>query len=138
MIKLHVNGETVDIETTADTSLLWVLREHLKLTGTKFGCGVGLCGACTVHIDGDAALSCLIPASATKGKEITTIEGLSADAGRPRRFAATASRYQAADAYGKTQACGRRDKTSARDRLRSHPAGRFAPPGHDCSSTAAF
>ena len=83
MTTFSVNGDPVEIDKAPDTLLLWVLREHLKLTGTKYGCGAGMCGACTVHIDGEAALSCLLPLSALEGKEVTTIEGLSPDANHP-------------------------------------------------------
>jgi isoquinoline 1-oxidoreductase alpha subunit len=76
-ISLTVNGKTATVEAEPDTPLLWVVREHLKLTGTKFGCGAGLCGACTVHIDGKAMRSCLTAVSQVAGKKITTIEGLS-------------------------------------------------------------
>src|SRR5512147_577541 len=74
-----VNGQSVDVETDPDTPLLWVLRDHLNLTGTKFGCGVAACGACTVHLDGNALRSCALPVSACEGKHITTIEGLKRD-----------------------------------------------------------
>lgn len=87
MTKFSVNGSPVEIDKASDTPLLWVLREHLKLTGTKFGCGIGMCGACTVHIDGEAAFSCLTPLSTVEGKEITTIEGLSSDASHPLQIA---------------------------------------------------
>lgn len=87
MITLNVNGKQVDVDKSPDTPLLWVLREHLKLTGTKFGCGAGLCGACTVHIDGEAAFSCITPLTVAEGKEITTIEGLSPDASHPLQIA---------------------------------------------------
>ena len=76
-ISLTVNGKTATVEAEPDTPLLWVVREHMKLTGTKFGCGSGLCGACTVHIDGKAMRSCQISASQAVGKKVTTIEGLS-------------------------------------------------------------
>jgi isoquinoline 1-oxidoreductase alpha subunit len=76
---LIVNGKRQTITALPDTPLLWVLREHLKLTGTKFGCGVGQCGACTVHIDGKATFSCLRPLATLAGANITTIEGLSAN-----------------------------------------------------------
>lgn len=75
-INLSVNGEARAVETDEDTPLLWVLRESFGLTGTKFGCGIAACGACTVHIDGSAARSCSIPAVAVHGRQITTIEGL--------------------------------------------------------------
>ena len=76
-MKLDINGQTHDIDVPADMPLLWVLRDVVGLTGTKFGCGMAQCGACTVHVDGEAARSCLTPMSAAAGKHITTIEGLS-------------------------------------------------------------
>lgn len=76
MISLNVNGKTYNVDVPPDTPLLWVLRDHLKLTGTKYGCGVGECGACTVHIDGVAKRSCVIPVGEVQGKKIVTIEGL--------------------------------------------------------------
>jgi isoquinoline 1-oxidoreductase alpha subunit len=79
MTKLKVNNRTVDTDATPDTPLLWVLRDHLGLTGTKFGCGMALCGACTVHLDGAAVRSCVLPLSAVGDRAITTIEGLSPD-----------------------------------------------------------
>jgi isoquinoline 1-oxidoreductase subunit alpha len=77
MITLKVNGQTRSADVDPATPLLWVLRDTLGLTGTKFGCGMALCGACTVHVDGQATRSCVVPVSAVQGKEITTIEGLS-------------------------------------------------------------
>jgi isoquinoline 1-oxidoreductase alpha subunit len=79
MVAFTVNGKTASVEAEPDTPLLWVIREHLKLTGTKYGCGAGLCGACTVHIDGKAVRSCQTAVSEADGKQIKTIEGLSAD-----------------------------------------------------------
>jgi isoquinoline 1-oxidoreductase alpha subunit len=76
-IALTVNGKAATVEAEPDTPLLWVVREHMKLTGTKFGCGSGLCGACTVHIDGKAMRSCQLAVSKVAGKKVTTIEGLS-------------------------------------------------------------
>ena len=76
-IALTINGKAATVEAEPDTPLLWVVREHLKLTGTKFGCGSGLCGVCTVHIDGKAMRSCQLPVSKVAGKKVTTIEGLS-------------------------------------------------------------
>jgi len=76
MARLMVNGKTHEIDVDPDTPLLWVLREELGLTGTKYGCGAALCGACTVHVDGEAVPSCATPAGAVAGKAITTIEGL--------------------------------------------------------------
>ncbi len=78
MAKLLINGKSMQVDAPDDTPLLWVLRDHLGLTGTKFGCGMALCGACTVHIDGVAARSCQTPLSAAVGKKIVTIEGVSA------------------------------------------------------------
>ena len=83
MISLTVNGVTTEIDTEPATPLLWVLREHLKLTGTKYGCGIGQCGACTVHVDGTPTYSCLTPVSAVTDKPITTIEGLSEKSDHP-------------------------------------------------------
>jgi isoquinoline 1-oxidoreductase alpha subunit len=82
-VKLNVNGKTVSVAADADTPLLWVLRDELGLTGTKFGCGMGLCGACTVHIDGAAMRSCATSVSDVAGKSVTTIEGLSANGTHP-------------------------------------------------------
>jgi isoquinoline 1-oxidoreductase alpha subunit len=76
MISLNINGKNQAINVDPDTPLLWVLREHVGLTGTKYGCGIAQCGACTVHIDGVAMRSCSVPASLAVGKQITTIEGL--------------------------------------------------------------
>ncbi len=76
MIKLHVNGSEHEIDIEPDTPLLWVIRDSIGLTGTKFGCGISQCGACTLHIDGTAVRSCTYPVSAAVGKKITTIEGL--------------------------------------------------------------
>ena len=78
MISLNVNGSRVEVDAEADTPLLWVLRDYLDMTGTKFGCGMALCGACTVHIDGQPTRSCVTPASAVAGKAITTIEAIGA------------------------------------------------------------
>lgn len=83
MTTLTVNGKSREVKAGASTPLLWVLREHLKLTGTKFGCGMGQCGACTIHIDGVPSYACLTPLSAAAGKSITTIEGLSENSDHP-------------------------------------------------------
>jgi len=76
MIEIIVNGQAHQVEVEPDTPLLWVLREQLGMTGTRFGCGVGMCGACTVHIDGAPTRTCVLPVAAAAGQEITTIEGL--------------------------------------------------------------
>ncbi len=82
-MKLNVNGNTHEVDAPRDMPLLWVLRDLLHLTGTKYGCGIAQCGACTVHIDGQPRRSCVTPASAVAGQQITTIEGLSADGSHP-------------------------------------------------------
>jgi len=74
---LHINGEKREVDVDPSTPLLWVLRDHLQLTGTKYGCGIAQCGACTVHVDGDATRSCILPIGAVDDKKVTTIEGLS-------------------------------------------------------------
>ena len=79
MASLSINGQTHNVEVEPDTPLLWVLRDNLGMTGTKFGCGIAQCGACTVHINGVATRSCSTPVSAAEGKQITTIEGLAAN-----------------------------------------------------------
>jgi aerobic-type carbon monoxide dehydrogenase small subunit (CoxS/CutS family) len=83
MITLTVNQTKREVEVSPDTPLLWVLRESLGLTGTKFGCGMAQCGACTVHLDGEAVRSCVTPVSRAAGKEVVTIEGLSPDLSHP-------------------------------------------------------
>lgn len=79
MIKFRVNNEDVSFEGDDDTPLLWVIRDHLLMTGTKFGCGVGLCGACTIHVDGNAQRSCITPVSMVDGRSVRTIEGLASN-----------------------------------------------------------
>jgi isoquinoline 1-oxidoreductase alpha subunit len=81
-IRLTVNGQTHELDVDPEMPLLWALRDHLALTGTKFGCGMSLCGACTVHLDGRPTRSCITPVAAASGCQITTIEGLSSPAGR--------------------------------------------------------
>jgi aerobic-type carbon monoxide dehydrogenase small subunit (CoxS/CutS family) len=83
MMKLTVNGKSHDLDVEGDTPLLWVIRDEVGLTGTKFGCGVGACGACTVLLEGEPTRSCVLPLSAVGGRAITTIEGLSADKSHP-------------------------------------------------------
>ena len=83
MMKLTINGGTHEVDVEGDTPLLWVIRDEVGLTGTKFGCGVGACGACTVLLEGEPTRSCVLPMSAAAGKSITTIEGLSADKSHP-------------------------------------------------------
>ena len=78
MARLTINGKTLDVDVDPSTPLLWAIREQVGLTGTKYGCGVAQCGACTVHVNGEAVRSCVMPVSAVEGKKITTIEGLAA------------------------------------------------------------
>jgi len=82
-IAFTINGQQSKVDVAPDTPLLWVVREHLKLAGTKFGCGTGLCGACTVHVDGRAVRSCQVTASQVQGRGVTTIEGLAPNASHP-------------------------------------------------------
>jgi isoquinoline 1-oxidoreductase subunit alpha len=79
MTLISVNDRAIEVDAAPDTPLLWVLRDHLAMTGTKYGCGMALCGACTVHVDGTATRSCVLPLSALAGRRVTTIEGLSVD-----------------------------------------------------------
>jgi len=83
MIEISVNRMHRRLDVEPDTPLLWVLREQLGLTGTKFGCGIGVCGACTVHVDGEVVRSCILPVEAVRGRSIVTIEGVGADALHP-------------------------------------------------------
>jgi isoquinoline 1-oxidoreductase alpha subunit len=83
MIRLTVNGRNVELDLDAQTPLLWALRDTLHLRGTKYACGIGLCGSCTVHVDGQAARACMTPLSDVSGKAVTTIEGLSPDNNDP-------------------------------------------------------
>ena len=83
MIRMKVNGQNIELDIDAQTPLLWVLRDTLHLRGTKYACGIGLCGSCTVHVDGRATRACMTPLAAINGKTVTTIEGLSADNNNP-------------------------------------------------------
>ncbi len=83
MVELNINGKARSVDVAAEVPLLWVLRDTLGLTGTKYGCGIAQCGACTVHVDGEAVRSCSLPVSAASGKKVVTIEGLSADGSHP-------------------------------------------------------
>jgi isoquinoline 1-oxidoreductase alpha subunit len=83
VFSLNINGRNTSVDTEGETPLLWVLREHVGLTGTKYGCGIAMCGACTVHIDGRAVRSCSVPVSAAVDRKITTIEGLSSNRSHP-------------------------------------------------------
>ena len=83
MITLNVNGRSVEVDVDPETPLLWVLRDTIGLTGTKYGCGMALCGACTVHLDGEPVRACVLPLSAVGTQQVTTIEGLSSDRSHP-------------------------------------------------------
>jgi isoquinoline 1-oxidoreductase alpha subunit len=83
MIRLNINGKDIEVDVDPDMPLLWVLRDTLSLTGTKFGCGMALCGACTVHLDGEPSRSCVTPVSAVGARKVLTIEGLSPDSSHP-------------------------------------------------------
>jgi isoquinoline 1-oxidoreductase subunit alpha len=83
MATLKVNGKSYDLDVEPEMPLLWALRDELGLTGTKYGCGISVCGACTVHVDGEPARSCVLPVAAVAGRNITTIEGLSKDGNHP-------------------------------------------------------
>ena len=87
MITFTINGKATTVDVEADTPLLWVIRDEIGLTGTKFGCGIGLCGCCTVHIDGRATRSCIMPVSAVAGRKVTTIEGLDPNSAHPVQLA---------------------------------------------------
>lgn len=87
MTHFIINGRAVEVNADAETPLLWILREQLGLTGTKYGCGIAACGACTVHVDGNAVRSCSFPLSAAQGRRITTIEGLSKNRSHPAQKA---------------------------------------------------
>jgi isoquinoline 1-oxidoreductase alpha subunit len=91
-ISFTVNGRSASVDASPETPLLWVIREELKLPGTKFGCGVGQCGACMVHIDGERTFSCLAPVGTVAGRTVTTIEGLSANSDHPVQKAWLAER----------------------------------------------
>ncbi|MFM0092049.1 (2Fe-2S)-binding protein [Paraburkholderia sediminicola] len=83
MVSLYVNDKRVSVQSADETPMLWVIRDELKLHGTKYGCGIGACGACTIHLDGVAVRSCVLPVSAASGRHVTTIEGLSPSASHP-------------------------------------------------------
>jgi isoquinoline 1-oxidoreductase alpha subunit len=87
MIAFEINGKRTESASSPDTPLLWVIRDDVRLTGTKFGCGIGQCGACTVHLDGAPVRSCQLPLSSVEGKSVTTIEGLSDDGDHPLQLA---------------------------------------------------
>ena len=104
MFSFTVNGKPAQIETTGETPLLWVLRDILNLTGTKYGCGIGACGVCIVHVDGKAEYSCLVTLSAVSGRNVRTIEGLSSKGGSRLRCNARGSRSKCRNAAIASQA----------------------------------
>ena len=119
--RLNINGRTVDVKSEPDTPLLWVIRDEVGLTGTKFGCGMALCGACTVHLDGQAIRSCITPISAAEGKKITTIEA--ATDGSDRVGAAVHSAWVKHD-VAQCGYCQSGQIMSATAFLKSLPAGK--------------
>jgi aerobic-type carbon monoxide dehydrogenase small subunit (CoxS/CutS family) len=108
MITLTINGQSRQVDTADDTPLLWVIRDQLQMTGTKFGCGAGLCGACTVHLDGVAVRSCQTSAKDAAGKKVTTIEGLGGGKSRMRcRWRGKSSRCRNAATASRARSCRR-------------------------------
>ena len=127
-IGFTINGNPANVDAAADTPLLWIVREHLKLTGTKYGCGAGLCGACTVHLDGTAVRSCQTPVSSVAGKRVTTIEGLSTDGDHPLQRAWVALQvpqcgYCQSGQIMQAAALLAVNKTPSRDDINSHMDG---------------
>jgi len=127
-VTLKVNGNAVSVEAEPDTPLLWVLREHLQLTGTKFGCGSGLCGACTVHLDGIAVRACQTTLKSVGKKKITTIEGLSANGDHPLQKAWVAEQvpqcgYCQSGQIMQAAALLTKNKSPAREQIVAHMNG---------------
>jgi isoquinoline 1-oxidoreductase alpha subunit len=128
MTAFTINGRRVDVKADADTPLLWVIREHLKLTGTKFGCGIAQCGACTVHINGEPARSCSTPLSEVQGKQITTIEGLSPNGNHPLQQAWVAEQvpqcgYCQSGQIMAAAALLKKNKKPSREQIKEHMNG---------------
>ena len=128
MVAFTLNGERKELALDGDTPLLWVIREHLKLTGTKFGCGVASCGACTVHVDGQPVRSCITPLSMVEDRKITTIEGLSPDGSHPLQKAWVAEQvpqcgYCQSGQIMQAAALLDRTKTPTRDEIVEHMDG---------------
>ena len=128
MVRLTVNGVRHEVAVEDDVPLLWVLREHLKLTGTKFGCGIAACGACTVHIDGTPVRACITPASSVSDRNVTTIEGLSPDHRHPLQQAWLAEQvpqcgYCQSGQIMMAAALLARTKTPSRDEIVEHMDG---------------
>ncbi len=128
MVAVTVNGERQDVAVDPDTPLLWALREHLGLTGTKFGCGIAACGACTVHVDGNPVRSCITPLSLVEGRSVTTIEGLSPDGGHALQKAWIAEQvpqcgYCQSGQIMQAAALLARNKNPSRDQIVEHMNG---------------
>jgi isoquinoline 1-oxidoreductase subunit alpha len=128
MTAFTINGRRVDVKADADTPLLWVIREHLKLTGTKFGCGIAQCGACTVHINGEPARSCSTPLSEVNGKAVTTIEGLSPNGNHPLQQAWVAEQvpqcgYCQSGQIMTAAALLKKNKKPTREQIKEHMNG---------------
>jgi isoquinoline 1-oxidoreductase alpha subunit len=128
MTAFTINGRRVDVKADADTPLLWVIREHLKLTGTKYGCGVAQCGACTVHINGEPVRSCSTPLSEAAGKQITTIEGLAPKGDHPLQKAWVAEQvpqcgYCQSGQIMTAAALLKKNKKPTREQIKEHMNG---------------
>jgi isoquinoline 1-oxidoreductase alpha subunit len=128
MTAFTINGRKVDVKADADTPLLWVIREHLKLTGTKFGCGVAQCGACTVHINGEPARSCSTPLADVAGKQVMTIEGLSPNGTHPLQKAWVAEQvpqcgYCQSGQIMSAAALLKKNKAPTREQIKEHMNG---------------
>ena len=128
MTAFTINGRKVDVKADADTPLLWVIREHLKLMGTKFGCGIAQCGACTVHINGEPARSCSTPLSEVAGKQVTTIEGLAPKGDHPLQKAWVAEQvpqcgYCQPGQIMTAAALLKKNKKPSRDQIKEHMNG---------------
>ena len=128
MTAFTINGRRVDVKADADTPLLWVIREHLKLTGTKFGCGVAQCGACTVHVNGEPVRSCSTPLSEVAGKQVTTIEGLAPKGDHPLQKAWIAEQvpqcgYCPSGQIMSAAALLKKNKKPTRDQIKEHMNG---------------
>jgi len=125
MIQLEINGKRQSVDVPGETPLLWTLRDEMGLTGTKFGCGMALCGACTVHVDGQAVRSCLTPISAVANKKVVTIEAVGTDAVGKALQAAWVDVYPSAAIARPVRSCPRPRSSSAR---RSRPTPRSTRP----------
>jgi isoquinoline 1-oxidoreductase alpha subunit len=128
MTAFTINGRRVDVKAEPETPLLWVIREHLRLTGTKFGCGIAQCGACTVHVNGEPTRSCSTPLSDVAGKRVTTIEGLSPNSSHPLQKAWIAEQvpqcgYCQSGQIMTAAALLAKNKKPTRDQIKAHMNG---------------